>query len=200
MEKWKSLVMAWDVRDLRCGWRQARARSKEKAAEQWAVQEVCGTVKAMQVRKLCESFGVALMQAGGTYFMSLEEVMHHRRDNAYQSFDGLLANSTIIARVGENDDHRMDEIEEDVMPELLYEDEPCFGARGLRRAEHGAPRHTKKEKAWIEGIRIETRKLAHPRRQKRSVAVPARHDAPVARQLRRSRQKSVRRTSSRDEH
>jgi hypothetical protein len=86
------------------------------------------------------------------------------------------------------------------MPELLYEDEPCFGARGLRRAEHGAPRHTKKEKAWIEGIKIETRKLSRPRRQKRSLAVPARHDAPVARQLRRSRQKSVRRTSSRDEH
>merc|ERR1712216_1011312 len=82
---------------------------------------------------------------------------------------------------------------EDVTPEPLYDDEVCYGARDRRRAEHGAPRRTKKEITWIEGVKIEARNLARPRQQKRSLAVLARRDES-ARQLRVLRQQNERHT------
>lgn len=196
LENWKRLVVAWDDRDSRCGWRQARSRStylyKEKAAEKWALQEVCGTVQAMEVRRLCESFGAVYMRSAGADFMPLEELAACRRNKAYQLFEGLLANSIIAARGEESEDDEMNGIE-DVAPEPLYDDEIYFGARDRRRAEHGAPRHTKKEITWIEGVKIEARNLARPRQGKRSLAVHARSNAS-ARQLRALRQQNERRT------
>jgi hypothetical protein len=164
---------------------------KEIAAEQWALQEVCGTVKAMQVRRFCESFGAVYMRSAGADFMPLEELTQCRLNKEYQYFDGLLANSTIAARGEEREeDHGVDGIE-DVTPELLYYNDICFGARDRRRAEHGARRRTEKENTWKEGVKIQERNLTRPRQQKRSTVV--RHDA-AARQLCLLRQQNERRT------
>lgn len=172
-----------------------QARIIEEAAAAWARQEVRGTDDALQVRRACESLGAALWHAGA----DVEEPLHHI-SRAEDAFEGLLANTTAIARADEEEDE--DQSEDDllfnVQLESQYDDvvlnryvNDYRGAKELRRAAHGAPRRLRTEKAWVGGEKVRASAPARARRQKQALVVGARQsiaDVRRVRTLRRSKQ------------
>lgn len=68
VDKWQQIVCEKLDIDLRCAriraTRMGAVLCKEKADDEWAHQQLVGTMKALQVRKACGSFGVLLQHAG----------------------------------------------------------------------------------------------------------------------------------------
>merc|ERR1712070_348321 len=89
------------------------------------------------------------------------------------SFEGLLANTTEIARADENDEDDL-ESDDDVALEMQYDDVVGYvddyrGAKEQRRAERGAPRRVRTEKTWVAGERLKATAPARARKQKQSL-------------------------------
>merc|ERR1712048_426481 len=105
--QWKRMVLGKIEIDLKCKGREAKNRvaflQKEKAAEEWGNRQVCGTKRALQIRRECECFGVALWQAG----VDVRKPDIDFEDETL-SFEGLLTNSTTAARADEIDAELID--------------------------------------------------------------------------------------------
>jgi len=166
-----------------------QARIQEQARNEWARQQVHGTTEALQMRSMCESFGLLLWQAGADV---PEPCLLAAPENREEAFDGLLVNSTFEARA--EDHENLDNSDWEGGSEFDYDDEPC--AKTQRRAMHGAPRRVLTEKAWVAHPNLvshgkekeKARVPAHPRRQKRALVIGARQDVAKARRLRTARQ------------
>lgn len=186
--KWERLAFAQATRDFKSAWRLARERGiylyQEKAAEEWALQEVRGTANALQVRRICESFGAAVVRSGISE-ISVEELHSCQQWKHDEQFEGLLVNSTHTARAEEHDadwedwQERMEEGAQD----NLFEDEEFIGARGRRRM-YGAYGRMRIECAWIEGVHMKAKVPTHPKQQKQRLVVGARCDTAAARHIR----------------
>jgi len=190
---WERMVLGKVDIDLKCKWREAKKRGallqKEKAAEEWAYRQVCGTRKALEIRGACECFGAALWQAGldvckpDVYFEN-------------ETFEGLLVNSTMSACANETDEDWIDELlgydNGSVDMEFQFDEEDCEGAKALRYAAHGAPRRLWTGKAWVAGSKIKVTAPVHPRQQKQANVKDARQrvaEGRHVRKLRRSKRK-----------
>jgi len=185
ISQWKRMVLGKIEFDLKCKGREAKKRGtflqKEKAAEEWGNRQVCGTKKALQIRRECECFGVALWQAG----VDVRKPDIHFEDETL-SFEGLLTNSTTAARADETDAELMDDYGASDT-EFQFEDLYCISAKAQRHAAHGAPRREWTEKAWVAGSKITVTAPAHPRQQKQVNMKDARQRVAECRQVRKLR-------------
>jgi len=180
--KWARLVVGKIDTDLRCAGIEATKRSvflrEEKAAEEWAHREVCGTRQALQIRKECECFGVVLWQAG-INVSAADRFFEHKE----RAFEGLLTNSTVAARTEDHHEAWIDDDGADV--EFQCEDEQCISAKAWRHSAHGAPFMREwTAKAWVAGSRLKVKAPVHPRQQKQANVRHARKDVAEARRLR----------------
>jgi hypothetical protein len=163
----------------------------ERAAEEWARQQVQGTRQAMMVRNNCESLGTALWYAGAlaespSFIMDLVD-----------GFDMLLANSTVRARADEEDDlYAADgdlfECYEELLSECQYDDvvgyvDDYCCPKAQRRAAHGAPRRFQTEKVCVAGEKMKAKAPVRARQQKQSSVAGARHSIAETRRLRNAR-------------
>merc|ERR1712187_41112 len=157
------------------------ALQKEKAAVEWGNRQVCGTRKALEIRKECECFGAALWQAGA--YVRKPDI--HFDDETF-TFEGLLTNCTMAACSNETDDDRID-IDVLADMEFQFSDEECISAKAQRHAAHGAPRREWTGKAWVSGSRIKVTAPVHPRQQKHVNVKDARQRVAEGRNVRRLR-------------
>lgn len=191
--KWQHLVLAKLDHDHWCAGKEASKRSAdlraEKVAEAWACQEVLGTQKALEVRRTCESFGAVLYHGGVDVSLIPADCLQRGGDCGAEAFEGLLVHSIALARAEEGpEEHELESPEHNKVWEK-FEDEYYIGAKGQRRAAHGARRRLCSETAWVAGSKISAKAPAHPRQQKRARMVGARcqiADARYVRSLRRS--------------
>merc|ERR1712151_824802 len=138
ISQWTRVVLGKIELDLKCRGREARKRGaflqNEKAAEEWGYLQVCGTRKALQIRRESECFGAALWQAG----VDVRKPDIHFEDETLL-FEGLLTNSTMAASANETDAELMGDYgasDAEFQFEYLY----CLSAKAQRHAAHGAPR------------------------------------------------------------
>jgi len=169
-----------------------QARIREEAAQAWAHQEVVGTLENIRVRHACESLGAALWQAG----VDVNDPMQNIPVTG-GAFEGLLANTTAIARADDDAEEAL-QSDDEFTVEFQYDDVVGYiddyrGAKEQRRAEHGAPRRVRTEKTWLAGEKVQARAPARARKQKQALVASSRHniaDARRVRMLRRSAQRT----------
>lgn len=141
-----------------------QARILEEATQAWAHQVVRNTADALRVRKACESLGAVLWHAGA----DVAEPLQHCA-MVHGASEGLLARSVDVARADEDDSY----VDQDMYAvDFDYDDivgcaEDCRGARGLRRAAHGAPRRMCKEKARVAGEQVRATAPSRAKKQKK---------------------------------
>merc|ERR1711957_568911 len=153
LRKWQCIVSKKLDVDLRCAGREARNRCAvlrtEKANAEWAHQQVVGTMKALQVRRACESFGVLFQHAVADNSTTCEDFKHFDQLQD-TNFDRLLVNDISSAHAEENETEWWEN--EGSRYEIDYEDELNTGSNNHRRAAHGARRHVF-ETVWTSSSR-----------------------------------------------
>merc|ERR1712032_1194387 len=166
--------------------RAERAAEAERVAEAWAHEQVRGTLEALRIRRACESLSAALWYAGADVD---EPLLSHSTTEV--AFEGLLANSTAVARADEADDDAI-QSDDDLSFEFQYDDVVGFiddytCAKAKRRAAHGAPRRVCSVTAWIGGQKMKARAPTKAKQQKKAVVAGFRDDTRRAMVLRKAR-------------
>jgi len=168
-----------------------QAHIQEEAAQAWAHEQVLGTLEAVHVRHAYESFGAVLWCAGA----DVDESPYLPRNTTESAFEGLLANTTALARADDDDGDADPNHDDDLSIEFEYDDivgyvDDYRCAKSRRRAAHGAPRQVCTETAWVKGEKRTAKVSKHARQQKQAVVVGTRQSLADSRALRALRRSS----------